>query len=54
MKNRISATCYLVINFQIRKAKMHSRSSGLAQTELRAKEGLQKGEARNYRRWLGY
>lgn len=39
MKNRITATCYLVISFQIRKAKAHSRSSGLAQTELRGQRG---------------
>lgn len=46
MKNRIFATCYLVISSQIRKAATHSRSSGLAQTELGIKEGLVKSKAR--------
>lgn len=52
MKSRIFATCYLVISSQIRKAEMHSRSSGLAQTELRVKEGLVKTEARKGQ-WVG-
>lgn len=45
MKNRLFVTCYLVISSQIRKAKMHSRRSELAQTELRVKEGLEDSEA---------
>lgn len=49
MKNRLFTTCYLVISSQIRKAKMHSRRSELAQTELKVKEGLENSEAGSWK-----